>query len=259
MECYFYLRRRTRRTPTVKWLKYNRSIYEKLKFNMDPRTPEYEIRQREHFSLLLESSAEGIYGMGPDSSCIYINRAGAEMLGYAPEELIGRPIHGVVHHSYPDGSHYPLCDCHIAIAANSGTSTRIENEVFWCKDGSPVPVSYSVNPILVDGLPSGAVVNFTNESRRRDAVEKLAASEARLRLATTAAELGMWTWTINGDTVVWENGRMYEIFGVEKSAGPLNAAKFLAEVVYPEDAEYFSSALQQTIQSGERFFSKVAS
>ena len=221
---------------------------------MDRHTPEDEIRQREHFARLLESSAEGIYGMAPDGSCIYINRAGAEMLGYSPEELIGRPIHGVVHHTYPDGAPYPLNDCHIAIAANSGTSTRIENEVFWHKDGTPVPVSYSVNPILVEGRPAGAVVNFTDESRRRDADEKLAASEALLRLATAAAELGMWTWTIKPDTVVWENGRMYEIFGVQKSAGPINAAKFVADVVHPEDADYFSNALLQTVQFRERFY-----
>lgn len=205
------------------------------------------------FSLLLESSGEGIYGMGPDSSCTFLNAAGAAMLGYHSSELVGRPIHGVIHQKHPDGSHYPVEQCHIGIAAKAGTSVRIDDEVFWHKDGHAVPVSYSVSPIIVNGKPSGAVVTYTDATQRRQAEDRLKASEERVRIATDAAELGMWSWRPSDDMVTWENDRMYEIFGLPRSAEPVNAARFLREFVHPQDAAQFTKAVKLTVESGARF------
>ncbi|MEJ7806735.1 MAG: ATP-binding protein, partial [Telluria sp.] len=108
------------------------------------------------------------------------------------------PIHGVIHQKYPDHSHYPVEQCHIAIAAKSGAQARVDDEVFWHKDGSAVPVSYSASPILVDGKPAGAVVTYTDVTRRKQTEEDLRSlaaqlSEANRRkgefLATLAHEL----------------------------------------------------------------------
>ncbi len=38
----------------------------------------------DRLTLLLESTGEGIFGIDLDGRCTFINRAGAEMLGYRP-------------------------------------------------------------------------------------------------------------------------------------------------------------------------------
>lgn len=56
----------------------------KVAFFVDLYRNKEEVQKRaaqEGFSLLLESSRDGIYGMSADSSCTFLNRAGAQMLG----------------------------------------------------------------------------------------------------------------------------------------------------------------------------------
>ncbi|WP_170162342.1 PAS domain-containing protein [Caldimonas tepidiphila] len=88
------------------------------------------------------------------------------------------------------------------------------------------------------------------EEERRAAEAALRASEERVRLATEAAELGIWTWEADCDRVSWENERPYEIFGQPRAAGPLSAARFLAERVHPDDRAACEQALEATRRSG---------
>ncbi len=208
----------------------------------------------ERFALLLNSSAEGIYGMAPDSICTFLNQAGAEMLGYRPEELIGRPIHDVIHHHRADGTHYPVTECKIAGASRAGAKIRVDDEVFWHKDGTAVPVSYSVNPMVVAGRNAGAVITFTDVTERRRAEVALRTSEEKVRLAAQAAGLGIWTWHVAEDRVTWENDRMYEIVGLPRSDAPINSARFVSDLLYPDDAARFSAALDGARRGGKRFY-----
>jgi len=208
---------------------------------------------RDRFSQLLASSGEGIYGMGPDNSCSFINPAGAAMLGYQPEELLGRRLHDIIHQKHADGSPYPLEQCQLNRAASDGTSIRVDDEVFWHKDGHPVPVSYSVAPILVEDAPNGAVVTFTDSTARREAEAQLKASEQRVRLATEAAELGMWRWQPEDDRIVWENQRMYDIFRMPYDAAPISSARFAAQYVHPADSADFNEAVAHTLSTNARF------
>ena len=61
--------------------------------------------------LLLESTGEGVFGIDLAGNCVFINRAGAQMLGFAAEEVMGRNMHALTHHSHPDGSPYADSDC----------------------------------------------------------------------------------------------------------------------------------------------------
>lgn len=207
----------------------------------------------ERFALLLNSSAEGIYGMAPDSTCTFLNNAGARMLGYDPSELVGRPIHDIIQHHRPDGTHYPQSEDRIALASKAGAFVRVDDEVFWHKDGSAVPVSYSVNPMVVAGRNAGSVITFTDITERRRAEEALRASNERTQLAADAGGLGLYTWDLAHDTVTWHNDRPYEILGIPKTDVPVNAAEFAARHVHAEDAPAFARAMTATVQRGEPF------
>lgn len=122
--------------------------------------------------LLLESTSEGIVGVDIEGRCTFINRAGAEMLGYTPEELQGQFMHSLVHHSRPDGSPYPQSECPIYLAFREGTKCRVEGEVFWRKDGTPVPVMYAAAPILEEHGAEGhkivgTVMTYSDLTDRR--------------------------------------------------------------------------------------------
>ena len=132
--------------------------------------------------LLLESTAEGIYGVDPDGNCTFINTAGARMLGRDPAEFLGKNVHAIAHHTRPDGSPYPATDCPIYQGLKSRRrSVRIDSEVFWRKDGTSFPVEYVSAPMREDGESLGAVVSFSNITARKRAEEDL-------RLASEAAE-----------------------------------------------------------------------
>ena len=83
---------------------------------------------------------------------------------------------------------------------------------------------------------------------------ELQASEQRVRLATDAAELGMWRWQPEDDQMVWENTRMFDIFRTAYNAVPVSSAHFLAEYVHPADSADFNEAVTNTLAHGARFY-----
>ncbi len=129
------------------------------------RTTHSQLRQ------LLESTSDGIYGVDLRGNCTFVNRAGAELLGFTAEELLGRELHALIHHHRKDGSPYPAEECPIFCALQRGTGCRVHDEVYWRRDGSFFPVEYSSSPILEAGVLKGAVVNFMDctEQKRLEA------------------------------------------------------------------------------------------
>src|ERR1700731_3261674 len=62
--------------------------------------------------LILESAAEAIYGMDRNGECTFCNPATLRLLGYQkPEDLVGKKLHGIIHHTRADGSPYAKQDC----------------------------------------------------------------------------------------------------------------------------------------------------
>ena len=123
--------------------------------------------------LLLESTSDGMYGISTDGNCTFVNRAAAQMLGIAAEDALGHNIHRLTHHSHADGSPYPMEECPIYQALQTGQSCRIDGEVFWRKNGTSFPVEYSSAPIIQDDMLQGMVVTFSDITQRKQAEEDL--------------------------------------------------------------------------------------
>ena len=124
--------------------------------------------------LLLDSTAEAIYGINLEGNCTFANPSCARMLGYAaPEELLGKNMHWLIHHSYPDGRPMPVEVCRIFRAFRVGEGVHVDDEVLWKKDGSSFPVEYWSYPQKVNNEVSGAVVTFIDITKRRLAEEKV--------------------------------------------------------------------------------------
>ncbi|MGY3616372.1 sigma 54-interacting transcriptional regulator [Bradyrhizobium sp. USDA 10063] len=130
--------------------------------------------------LILRAAGEGIYGVNAEGKTTFVNPAAERMLGWTAEELVGKEIHPIVHHTHHDGRHYHDHDCPIYAAFRDGAVHQVDGEVFWRKDGSPVWVEYTSTPIRDRGVVVGAVVVFRDVSQRREADEKLHAALAEV-------------------------------------------------------------------------------
>ena len=130
--------------------------------------------QGEYIRLLLDSTAEAIYGTDTNGVCTFVNPACARMLGYASEDdLIGKSIHAILHHSFPDGHHYPQEQCRVCLAARQDQTAHADDEVFWRADGTSFPVEYWSHPMLRDGERVGTVVAFIDITQRKQADEQI--------------------------------------------------------------------------------------
>jgi PAS domain S-box-containing protein len=123
--------------------------------------------------LILDSAGEGIFGLDLEGRITFINPAAAEILGWSVQELVGQAGHPMFHHTRSDGSAYPPEDCPIYSALQDGATRRVDDEVFWRKDGSRFPVEYTSTPLREEGVLAGAVVTFSDITERKQAEETL--------------------------------------------------------------------------------------
>jgi PAS domain S-box-containing protein len=75
----------------------------------------------------------------------------------------------------------------------------------------------------------------------------------RLRIALAAGQLGIFEWDAKTGTGVWENQRMYELFGRSPEDGILSGQQFMAEVLHPDDVLAFRTHLGEAARTGEVF------
>jgi PAS domain S-box-containing protein len=186
----------------------------------------------EQFRLLLDSTAEGIYGLDVNGRCTFCNPAAARLLGYErSEHLLGEQVHALMHHTRADGSPYPQAACLIYQAFRRGDGTHVDNEVFWRADGTSLPVEYWSYPIRKGGGVVGAVVTFVDVTERRRAQAALEESERRFRALIENNADAIALLAADG-TIVHGSPATQAILGYtpEEFAG-LNAVS----LVHPED------------------------
>ena len=157
---------------------------------------------------ILESVGDGIYGVDLEGRVTVINPAAAQMLGYRPNELLGRNLHELILHTRADGKPYPESESAIMASIRAGDgqhSARVSSEVFWRKDGTSFPVEYVARPQLDAAGPGrqggaiGVVVAFTDTTERRaldrmkDEFISTVSHELRTPLTSLRAALGLVT------------------------------------------------------------------
>ncbi|HSC56600.1 MAG TPA: PAS domain S-box protein, partial [Nitrospira sp.] len=135
---------------------------------------------------ILESAGEAILGLSTEGLSTFINPAGAEMFGYRVEDLLGKNVHEILHHSYPDGRAYPVCECPVYASLTDGKMHQADDEVFWHKDGHPLAVSYTSTPVWKGERLAGAVVVLRDVTERKRAADALRRSEQQLELLSNS-------------------------------------------------------------------------
>ncbi|MEX2378931.1 MAG: ATP-binding protein [Dehalococcoidia bacterium] len=137
-----------------------------LRWAADVRTEE-ALQVNRRLRLILDSAAEGIYGLDGSGNATFVNPAAAGMLGWNPYDLLGQDPHSRIHHSRPNGDPYPVSDCPTHAILEGGDVQRVTDDVFWRRDGTSFPVEYISAPLQDDtGTLEGVVVIFQDISER---------------------------------------------------------------------------------------------
>ena len=141
--------------------------------------------------LLLDSTAEAIFGIDLEGRCTFCNPACLRALGYERvDEVLGKDMHDLIHHSRADGSLLPVEECRILQAFRAGEGVHADDEVLWKANGTSFPAEYRSYPQRRGQAVVGAVITFTDITERKRAEEALRRSEEQLRHAQKMDAVG---------------------------------------------------------------------
>ena len=173
--------------------------------------------EEERIRLLLNSTAEGIYGLDLTGNCTFCNKAAVTMLGYeSEEELLGCNMHNMVHHSLHDGTALTIEMCNIFRAFNAGERVHSLDEYFWRKSGESFPVEFWSYPLYQEGAVVGAVVTFLDITQRKRVEQMLVESNKRFKTLAELAPVGIFQTSALGETI-YANQKYLEISGLTYS------------------------------------------
>lgn len=208
--------------------------------------------------LLLESAGEGIFGLDSDGRIVFINPAATRMFRWKADDMIGRDEHRLMHHHHADGRIYPTEDCPIYRTLHDGETRYVENELFFCADGTGFPVEYTCSAMRDDsGLITGAVVSYRDITERKKAEQELRESEARYQLISTLTSDYMFSSRIGADGqahLTWVGGAFERITGYTYNEfvklGGWRAT------LHPDDLQVDDRDMQ-TLQSNQRIVTEL--
>nr|WP_262486884.1 transporter substrate-binding domain-containing protein [Geofilum rubicundum] len=156
------------------------------------RQKNHLLQSEQQVRLLLNSTAEGIYGIDLKGNCTFINQSALKLLGFiSPDEVLGQNMHLLMHHTHNDGSNYSIETCKIHEAIQQSKGTFVEGEMFWRSDGTSFLSEYYAYPVIKSGQITGSVISFRDITRRHMAQQELMnlKNDLELKVAERTAEL----------------------------------------------------------------------
>ena len=204
----------------------------------------------DYLRLLINCTGEGFYSVDRDGATIMCNAAFLKMLGFAHEDdVIGKTLHDLIHHSHPDGSHYHVEECPIYQAASHGKPALVQDELFFRPDGSSFPVEYRVQPVWRGDKLEGAVCTFVDLTDRRDAEKALKKSQAHLQSLFEQTAAGHCETDLAGK-ILRVNDRFCQI--VARSREQLLALR-MQDITHPDDLPRNIPLFRRATANGEPF------
>ena len=150
------------------------SLISNLETNVAQRTAELNktnvelIASKDSLQLILDLTAEAIFGQDLAGNCTFCNMSLVKMLGYKDQsDVLGKNMHELIHHSKADKSKLDINECKIHQSLKSGVGVIVDDEVFWRADGQSIMVEYRAFPQKRNDMVVGMVVTFSDITQRK--------------------------------------------------------------------------------------------
>lgn len=145
-------------------------------------------RARNHLAAVAESMGEALIVVDAEGRAIEMNPASEELLGWQEDELVGRLVHVEVHHHRSDGTTFPARECPMLGALRDNEVVRVEEDLFFRRDGTPMWVSYVASPYETEESQRGLVVVFRDVTEQRAGRMRLEAEVEGLSMIGTVRD-----------------------------------------------------------------------
>ncbi|HXU22276.1 MAG TPA: PAS domain S-box protein [Verrucomicrobiae bacterium] len=236
----YILKDRLARLPSA----VRRALQEKLIRDEAGRARHALHDSEEKVRLLLDSTAEAIYGINLEGNCTFCNPACARLLGYDnPSDLLGKQMHSLSHHARVEGTPRSIDNCPICLAARAGRGIHLDERALWAKDGSSFPAECWSHPMLQDGKSIGSVVTFFDITERKQIEDNL----RRVAAVVESSQDAIISQTLDGIILTWNLGAE-QIYGYSRAE---MLGKSLAMIVPPDRQSEFHGILKK-ISWGEK-------
>jgi two-component system sensor kinase FixL len=142
----------------------------------EQRRMERALRESEsQYRTIVDTADEGIWAVDLDSRTTYVNRRAAEMLGYEPEQILGRTVFEFMDEELHAEAREIRGRRHAGVTEHFDFRLRH-------RDGSEVWVSVAASPIVdAAGKVAGALHMIADVTARRRTEQALRESEVRVR------------------------------------------------------------------------------
>lgn len=203
-----------------------------------------------HNTAILDAAGDGIFTFDEDGTVTYANPAAAQMLGYAPSALLGRPHASILHEAGacpgPDDA-----TCPVLKTIDQERGLRLVDGTLVRRDGRGIPIDGSLAPLVERGRVVGAVLTCTDIRERKRAEEDARAHARHLARAQKVAHLGDWTWDVATDEVALSD-EAHRVYGLapEGFGGTFDA--FL-DLVHPEERVETRAAFERVLEGEDEF------
>jgi len=190
-------------------------------------------------SLAVSQSPVSIVITDPDARIEYVNPAFTRASGYAAAEVLGRNPRVLQSGRTPRPTYEDLW--------TTLTAGRVWHGEFINrrKDGTEYQESATISPVRQeDGRVTHYVGVKADITELKRAMTELRVSEERLRLAKTAAGMGIFDRDIASGMLAWDE-RVRELWGVAPQE-PVDYATFLAGV-HPDDRAATQAAVERSL------------
>jgi PAS domain S-box-containing protein len=115
---------------------------------------------------ILQCTTEGILSLDVQGDHVFVNPAAAKMLGYTPDELVGKNSHDTWHNKHTDGSPFPISTCPIHSTLTDGKSS-MGKDYFFRKDGTCFLAEFTKLPTIINSKVTGGIISFRDITDRQ--------------------------------------------------------------------------------------------
>ncbi|MEP7220741.1 MAG: PAS domain S-box protein, partial [Bacteroidota bacterium] len=207
--------------------------------------------QLDFTSTMMSSLGQGVCALDQSGNISYLNPAAERMLGWSMDELMGRNLHATIHHEEGNGESSGETICPLLSAIRSGRAYRNDDDRFFRKNGSRVPVELNVSPIISDGAVSGVVLAFNDITERKEHERTQHAQREWLQVTLSSIGDAVIATDIGG-SITFLNMVAAELTGWPQDEAIGRNLAEVFRVVNESTGELIDNPVEEVIQTGRK-------